>query len=169
MGRTNYKLQEVIDLFSEHQKRELVSLSHLNDLLNGEMYFNQLENYNDPFEPLLHVNKRLVDAFIKEGKKYSQTLKKRLQLVKEDRSIGKNALFNYAEMWRYYGVYCLCKEWDNHQMWAHYANSGNGVCIEYEIHDDLDDCYKSPNHRKLIPIYEDATEKNCEIFFNLTK
>lgn len=32
-----------------------------------------------------------------------------------------------------FGVVCLTPQWDNRLMWAHYADQGQGFCIEYEI------------------------------------
>jgi len=34
------------------------------------------------------------------------------------------------------GVYCLCEEWDQPLMWAHYSDAHRGYCLEFTISDE---------------------------------
>lgn len=44
-------------------------------------------------------------------------------------------------------IYCMCENWNNQTMWAHYANASNGICLElnYRIVDPLGQRLNAPS------------------------
>jgi hypothetical protein len=56
-----------------------------------------------------------------------------------------------------FGVVCLTPRLDNLLMWAHYANNGQGFCIEYEV--DWD--HQTPDIRYVPVQYSSAVPELC--------
>ncbi len=56
-----------------------------------------------------------------------------------------------------FGVVCLTPQWDSRLMWAHYANDGQGFCIEYEV----DWGKQQPNFRYVPVVYASETPSFC--------
>ena len=58
------------------------------------------------------------------------------------------------------GIYSLSKSFDDELMWAHYANSHKGFCVEY----DLDELLKPelPNNRYKIDVYYSKKMPNID-------
>lgn len=125
----------------------------------NEVYLCPLDKQNDPFE--FECN----DSF---GEIVKQT-----PLLKEGADI---ALMNHAiysqEMWNkkceeYYSykakmsIACFCEDKDNLLLWAHYANSNKGICIEYSALDLLQcfQCFLLPViYQKTLPSFPDINE-----------
>jgi len=106
----------------------------LKSLVNNEIYAATIKNLNDPCEGLISTD--ILMAQIDE------MLKKNPQAI-ESMSIFKNELNNMLSHIDTSGIYSLSKNYLNELLWAHYANSHKGFCIEY----DLDILLKLNNER----------------------
>lgn len=86
------------------------------NLQNGEIAFNSLFTFNDPFEGIGHI-------IYNEGQPNNGFWKAVESNIIRDR---KNELIaNYR-------IFCSTEQYDNPLMWAHYANSHTGFCVGYE-------------------------------------
>ena len=64
-------------------------------------------------------------------------MEKHLACLREQIEIIKNVYLNaFTEFLSKIGISCMTESgWDNTLMWAHYANSYSGICIEYDLHE----------------------------------
>lgn len=123
--------------FDEHWK---------SNVFNGELYFPPSTMLNDPFDCLTYVDEKycnhvlelainsmqdkfktedIVDYFVKNG---SDKIKSDIESIREK-----------------IGVACFSDNYDSLLMWAHYTNSHQGICIEYNTH-------KIPQNYMLLPV-----------------
>lgn len=121
------------------------------NLINMEIFCNSPENFNDPFDCQIQPNyfddlKKiieelrdyigLIDKYIKEGIKsigeitWEELSDKRFvedtinKLLRDTKNLNISS-FSKADTEK--------KTYENELLWAHYANSHKGICIEYEI------------------------------------
>lgn len=100
-------------------KRDLFALE------NNFFWGAKIDNLNDPCEALI-----LSDTFDHQ----SNYLKFFLDQYAEDKlSKVKEALLGLLEINKRLGVFSLSKTYKDELLWAHYANSHNGFCIEYDL------------------------------------
>lgn len=62
-----------------------------------------------------------------------------------------------------YRVYCLCPDVENLLMWAHYADAHRGVCLEFDLSNDVLCGALRCEYRQEFPVmkvYEDSEEAN---------
>lgn len=135
-------LEDVVGLVNERTNKDNrdTPLAWLNSLLTGHLYFPRLETFNDPFECLMQVNAKTMSRFLRKNHKHSKTISTRLSIRKSARKTHGINLYPYAQDIRHHGVMCFGQQWNNHLMWGHYTNSGNGVCLEYEVDVSLHKC-----------------------------
>lgn len=99
-------------------------------LLNNQIFAPQFINLNDPFEAICNEEiTQLAHMLENMFKVDSSEVTKTLEKIKD----FKNSL----------GIYSLSSTFSEELMWAHYANSHKGFCIEYEI-PKLKDKYCAP-------------------------
>ncbi len=99
-------------------------------LLDNQIYASRFVELNDPFEGICNEQITNELSIIESvlGKHYIEVQKSLVDV----RNL-KNTL----------GIYSLSKNYSNQLMWAHYANSHNGYCLEYNI-SKLKDNYIAP-------------------------
>ncbi len=92
-------------------------------LMNNQFYASSMEKLNDTQEGkiLIHNQEiKLFDLFVKNS---ASTF---------DISIEKD-LENLIKIYKNSGVYSLSKDYKNELLWAYYADSHKGFCIEYDF------------------------------------
>lgn len=114
-----YKYRNIIDFERD-----------FNSLLNNQIYAPPFINLNDPFEGMYNEEITLLATFL--GKTFK---------------VDTSGVFESFEEIKNYksklGIYSLSTTYSEELMWAHYANSHKGFCIEYQI-DKLKDKYLAP-------------------------
>jgi hypothetical protein len=107
---------------SEDEKR--IFERDLKSLINNEIYAPTRETLNDPCEGFVSIDILLnqIDKMIKINPS-----------VKEDFKNVKNKLNNMISHNGTSGVYSLSTNHLDELLWAHYANSHKGFCIEYDL------------------------------------
>jgi hypothetical protein len=107
---------------SEDEKR--IFERDLKSLINNEIYAPTRETLNDPCEGFVSIDILLnqIDKMVKIN-----------QSVKEDFNNVKNKLNNMISHNGTSGVYSLSTNHLDELLWAHYANSHKGFCIEYDL------------------------------------
>lgn len=100
-------------------------------LVKNEIYSSPIDNLNDIFEAKFIVNE---DSFA-----LADLIFKSIDVndvIKDTTAI--EILNEYLNVVKYFGVYSLSKTFDDELLWAYYANSHRGFCIEYELNDLLE-------------------------------
>ena len=122
-------------------------------LIDNTLWFSDPAEFNDPFD----LRPRIIFGKSKVAQQKSRELVRK-RLKKEDKSIPRDILeecveleqrveivlndpdrfYNilsseYEEQLKMRGVYCLSGIYDNLLMWAHYAKSHTGYCLEFSI------------------------------------
>ncbi len=106
----------------------------INNLINNQLGFNRIENFNDPFDtnPKLDIDKNdIISANISdELKKTCLSLPKSQVIDIAFEGIRKPSFTDK------YGVTCFSKTNDNILMWSHYANSHKGICLGFDLNEN---------------------------------
>jgi len=96
---------------------------NLDNLLNDRVSTSTIAQLNDPFEGLLidHSNLSIEVSILKS--------------FGIDNALNEleNSLKNFLEERKNTGIYSMSSEWQNELLWAHYADSHKGFCIEYDV------------------------------------
>lgn len=95
-------------------ERDIITFS------NNKFFAPKFENLNDPFEA--NFNEII-----------SETLENINKLFSYDVNDVKDNLNNLIDFKNKLGIFSLSKNAFSEQMWAYYASSNKGYCIEYEI------------------------------------
>ncbi len=103
---------------------------YLKDIGGNRAWFAKISSLNDPSEA--KINKR--GDFFDLSKEIAFLLE-----IGDKGSVGQSAI-NVSEQFakllcqiKHYGVYSTSKRWDDEIMWACYADSHKGICIEYDL------------------------------------
>lgn len=115
-------------------------------LSNGKLLFSRYDMLNDPFECISNVRINysynewmdfLYNANIDIKSAQSESLK-----LSRDMDYARYVIYNaLTTSLSKDGFLCLTHNYDNLLMWAHYADSHTGVCLEFDITMDLDTFY----------------------------
>jgi hypothetical protein len=110
-------------------KRDLESLE------KNSYWSPQFDDLNDPCETLINT-----DPFKKQSKIFAKLFSKE----KSEQFLAvEKALHNLFEIKKKgIGIYSLSKTFKDELLWAHYANSHKGFCVEYDL-ELLANSYKS--------------------------
>jgi hypothetical protein len=157
----------------------------LSMLKNDEVWFSDPVKFNDPFDLKPHIKNLVLDRW-SNVPELNTAMRKALACLLADPAIYQESRFidpdllkefqawatDHAEdemAWdrrlctaietriAQFGVVCLTPQWDSSLMWAHYANNGQGFCIEYEI-----DWGKQPPDLRYVPVlYASETPEFC--------
>ena len=100
-------------------------------LKDGELYFSDPNNFNDPFdcsidETVSSTDEEFID-YLKRNK-FNDDMIKNLLLKKNSGELEFSELL-YKERKDYFRIFCLSKNYDNQLMWSHYADCHKGICI----------------------------------------
>lgn len=143
---------------------ETVFQRDLNSLEKNLFYAPSTSDLNDPCETISDS-----EEFIRQSKAFSRFLgfKSKEALINVDESY-RNVLSFDKKM----GIYSLSQSYLDELLWAHYANSHKGFCIEYDL-DLLLESYKSDtkfsfpitytNKPPVIGLFDVATSRNNRI------
>ena len=107
------------------------------NLSGRKLYFNTFLEYNDPFElfPVFEINdkdKKILK--LKLNKKFNARLIDAFpdEYINGIFRMGSKAKDSNSR----YGITCFSKKYDNLLMWAHYADSHRGICLEFDVKGD---------------------------------
>ena len=112
-------------------------------LKNSCIYFSNYYDFNDPFESacnkkLNYTTRQYIEAFQRWGLDFYTSVQKeqeiRLGYVNGE-DLLKQATYIMLNGFAYY---CMTTEPDNILMWSHYADSHKGVCLKFDLLQDLD-------------------------------
>ena len=117
--------------------------STIDFLKNGSIYFSSYKDFNDPFESAC---KRKYDFTPKE---YFETFQRwgvdsfSAAIEAEKIRLGyvnaKDLLSQATDLiLNDFAYFCMTKDPDNILMWSHYADSHKGVCLKFDLLQDLD-------------------------------
>ncbi|MFZ0596793.1 MAG: DUF2971 domain-containing protein [Flavobacterium sp.] len=104
----------------------------LSSLEKNCFWSSNFENLNDPQENMIST-----DKFIEQSSSLANLF---LGKSKANLSGIYNSLDDLLEHNKRIGIYSLSKSYEDKLLWAHYANSHRGFCIEYDL-DKLVDSY----------------------------
>lgn len=143
------------------QSTAQIDIARLNSMKNGKIWFSDPAKFNDPFDLNPNIKNLLEDRWC-SAPEFNTAMRKALFCLLQNPAMYKGALFldsalaDEFQAWTsedfvhehdwdtrlisaiktriaQFGVVCMTPQWDNRLMWAHYANSGQGFCIEYEV------------------------------------
>lgn len=116
----------------------------VNDIINGHLVANNVSKFNDVFDCTMHYSEKDKIRQIKndytwddeELSKYGLSKEFLIQKELECHKIDSRLRFRTLE---YLGTYvsCLSTRYDSILMWAHYAESNIGICIEYNFNKSI--------------------------------
>lgn len=146
MERFLYDVPEVL-----YKYRDWGDIYHKRLLLEGELYFASLDQFNDPFDGT--IPHRYDPTELTEDKifmKYLQMAKREhpdwdeTRIHEECFEYQRRGYFHdegYLEKFeesaledlkKQFGIVCLCRQPDNFLLWSHYAKSHTGICIGFD-------------------------------------
>ncbi len=157
----------------------------LSSLKKNEVWFSDPARFNDPFDLRPNISD-LVPGRWCESEGFTSARRKALASLLSDGNAYQgallidSALMGEFQVWAsenandeldwdsrlraaidariaQFGVVCLTPRLDNLLMWAHYANNGQGFCIEYEV--DWD--HQTPDIRYVPVQYSSAVPELC--------
>ena len=124
-------------------------------LRNHTIYCSRPSDFNDPWDCRPFFNTEFLDdpENIKKSIEWAVRVCKQdgrmseedlLRMAKElenrdalDRTVRQITEETLAEVLQRYRVYCLCPDVENTLMWSHYADSHRGVCLEFNVRNEL--------------------------------
>lgn len=119
-------------------KRDLISLS------KNELYAASFSSLNDPFEATIVFDEK---SFEIGSLILSRGDNQKFDQVKKANSSFRAAVDDLINITRNTGVYSLSKTATDELLWAHYANSHQGFCLEFDLRQLLS--YKLENEEVL--------------------
>lgn len=110
----------------------------LNNLINNQLGFNRIENFNDPFDttPVPVINREVIIKYINSQQNISDGEKKEMCLMPEKKL--KNIFLETIRRPNFTsdkGITCFSKTNDNILMWSHYSNKHKGICLGFDINE----------------------------------
>lgn len=92
-------------------------------LVNNEFFSASIDSLNDIFEAKIIINHSSFNFF--------DILFNNVNLMEVNNF--KDILIKFLNASNSFGIYSLSKNYNNELLWAHYANSHRGFCIEYDF------------------------------------
>ncbi len=124
-------------------------------LKNGTIYCSNPKDFNDPWDCRPYFNTDILrDAderqkhiawavrVCQRAGKMSETQLAEMQRQLQDpvvleRCVREQILGTQQAVLDRYRVYCLCPDASNIRMWAHYADSHRGICLEFSVQNEI--------------------------------
>lgn len=157
----------------------------LSSLKKNEVWFSDPARFNDPFDLRPNIRDLVPDHWC-NNEEFTLARRKALASLLSDGNAYQGALFidsalmGNFQVWAsdeaddeldwdhrlraaidariaQFGVVCLTPRLDNLLMWAHYANNGQGFCIEYEV----DWGHQTPDIRYVPVQYSSSVPELC--------
>jgi hypothetical protein len=139
-------------------------------LINGEMWFSNPSDFNDPFD--CDINMKIQNSSPDQIQNYfdkylsshfSPSELSGINRTNISRSEFEKLINKVAKrVTQKKGLACFMSNCENLLMWAHYANSHKGVCLKFDVLEDLD--FFSPAKKviytKDYPEYDYLTNKD---------
>lgn len=116
--------------------------SDFNDPWDCRPFFNT-DLLSDPAELRKHIDWAV--RICRRAGKMSETDIARMQDELRDRAVlermvRQGAMETQQAVMERYRVYCLCPDVTNALMWAHYADSHRGICLEFNVRNEVICC-----------------------------
>lgn len=130
------KLYKYKSFISKDDNEEEYNRYTIDSILNGNVWFADPSDFNDPFDCNCDFLKRDIDRVA------SDEGEKQLWDVLEN-----HIEWRYGQIIKCLGIFSLSEACDNILMWSHYANFHNGLCFEYSRDSSSllgDDMYTKP-------------------------
>lgn len=120
--------------------------SALRFLGNHKIMFSQYTAFNDPFECASNVdgNNTLKEwkAFLASQGLALYEINKNLSNIKANKKVAEKMVQDSVKQTLLdSGIFCMTETPDNLLMWAHYADEHRGVCLKFDLLNDLDTFY----------------------------
>ncbi|CAH0995876.1 hypothetical protein EMA8858_02004 [Emticicia aquatica] len=119
-----------------------INMLSLKSLMNGDLFFNQPSNFNDPYDcyPFDEIDLSEIDI---QGYRNSckSTLGVNNLLDIFDENPSKYIKDELNEVLNNIGVKCFSKNDDNMLMWGHYAEKHQGMCLTFDASKDKEFFY----------------------------
>lgn len=124
-----------------YKYRTIASVKQL--LENHKVYFSSCKEFNDPFESAItilsnYTPQQYYESFIFGGMtpEVSKELTRQIVCgIIDGETLLKQLTIDVISS---VGYYCMTTKPDNLLMWAHYGDSHKGVCLKFDILEDLD-------------------------------
>ena len=127
----------------------------IDDIINGKSTMSSIGEFNDAFDGSIHMN-RTREMYLAEANKRWDTINSlweemklpkglihKEDVVKESYSRADVKIRSKFRLLDYLGTYVGCYSESNVSslMWAHYADSNRGICLEYDFNKLPVDCW----------------------------
>lgn len=111
----------------------------INNLINNQLGFNRIENFNDPFDttPATYINKENMINYISSVPTIPNDVKKTIFHSSEKEL--KNIFLETIRKPIYTankGITCFSETNNNILMWSHYSNKHKGICLGFDINEE---------------------------------
>lgn len=121
---------------------------------NGAVYCSSPRDFNDPWDcrPFFNTNlladenerRKHIEWAVEVCKRHTSMSASDIQRMSRElrnpavleHYVRKQTLALQEEVLKRYRVYCLCPDVNNILMWAHYADSHRGICLEFNVQSD---------------------------------
>lgn len=139
-------------------------------LINNEMWYSNPSDFNDPFD--CDINMTFSNSPHSSIQHYFDTYLKKQFTAKELEGINQTTISNFdfetllnkiaKRVAQKKGIACFMSNCDNLLMWAHYADSHKGICLKFDILEDLHffSPAKKVNYTKDYPNYNYLKDKD---------
>lgn len=108
----------------KYRSSEIMLLKRdLRSLINNEIFSAPIKSLNDVFEAKFIINEKTFEFNFFMDKVNSNAIK----------NTPLSILNEYIETSSKFGVYSLSKNYNDELLWAYYANSHKGFCLEYDL------------------------------------
>lgn len=142
--------------YYRYQPKDTTDDSRLKNLSSEKIWFSAANSFNDPMDIRLKIKNHTYRGPFPNEDSLRAAMKCLLQLNPNARDhwFYDDELFNKIKKWsetecltlrnigltssilrrfNQFGIACFSPIWDNQLMWAHYASSHQGFCIEYSV------------------------------------
>ena len=153
----NPTLKDILEIYPDGDDKK--SLKYIDSWVSGNIRLSTFEDFNDPFERDMYFKcdgdalMNLISTYVKDSAAKSKILAY-LASKKETVNLDLHYLLNNSNFKSRYGITCFSQHWNLPPMWAHYANSGFGFCLEYKTGDALVSTFKQQNLVNITPFNE---------------
>ena len=112
----------------------------LQSLITETAWFSKPSSFNDPFDCGIHIDegkmeesvrKAVQEAYLKAGRYKEDIPKSEFKVRNEDKRAFSEFRQSVHDLVQSVGIFSLSAVNDDILMWAHYADSHRGFCIEY--------------------------------------
>ncbi len=104
------------------------------NIFAGQIYLSKASGLNDPFDCLVYVNHKIyIEYMLQETYKLFQGIDKKVLRETLKASITDGLDQQIYDMKKKIRVTCFTENNTSPLMWAHYAESHTGFCIEYDL------------------------------------